>query len=149
MLTSLFTLIGGVKGVIIIALLAALGGYIALQHHHVTVAEAERDTALAQRDMAAGERDKAISAAQTNAATITKLESERDLANQALNSLQAARDTIKNSSATRSATIQKQAALPANTALAAPVLGTLIFDIQNDRIIRRGGVPVTAAVKGK
>lgn len=139
---ALFTLIGGFKGVAIIALIIALGGWIGVQKFNLSKAETARDQAIAERDMAATQRDKAIEAAKVNEKTIANLQQERDLANQALNTLQSARTTNRTNTVTREVIIQNQAGVPANQAIGAPVLGAIISEVQVDRQRRRGIVPV-------
>ena len=137
-MAALLSLIGGVKGIVIIALLLGLGSYVALQKYNLGKAETARDAAIVQRDQAGVERDKAIAAAKVNEATISRLQQEKDLVNQALNSLQAARDTNRTNTVTREVIIQNQAAVPGNAAIAAPVLGSIIEELQADRNRRRG-----------
>jgi hypothetical protein len=131
-------LIGGIKGVIIIALVLALGGWAASLKYNASKAIAERDAAIVQRDNAGIQRDKAIAAAKANEETITRLQQEKELTNQALNTLQTAKDTNRTNTVTREVIIQQQAAAPANAAIAAPVLGAIIEAVQSDRDRRRG-----------
>jgi len=150
-MAALLSLIGGVKGLVVIALLLALGSWAAVQKINLSKAETARDQAIAQRDEAAVARDKAIAAARANEQTIARLQQEKDLANQALNSLEAARNTNRTNTTTREVVIQRQAGLPANTAQAAPVLGTIVTEVQADRYRRRGITPpeIASAPAGK
>ena len=142
---ALFTLIGGFKGVAIIALIVALGGWIGVQKYNLSKAETARDQAIAERDMAATQRDKAIAAAKVNEETIARLQQERDNANQALNSLQSARNTNRSNTVTREVIIQNQAGVPANQAITAPVLGAIVAEAQADRNRRRPAPGTTGA----
>ena len=144
---AIFTLIGGFKGVAIIALIVALGGWIGVQKFNLSRAETARDQAIAERDMAAQQRDKAIAAAKVNEDTIKNLQQERDLANQALNSLQSARNTARTNTVNRETIIQSQAGVPANQAITAPVIGAIIADVQTDRLRRRGITPDATAAR--
>lgn len=137
----LWSLIGGVKGLAILALVLALGGWAANKTIQLNRAESARDQAIAQRDQAAVQRDKAIEAAKTNEQTIARLEDEKKNLNQALNSLEAARQVNRANTVTRQVTIQREAGVPANAAQAAPVLGTIIKEVQADRYRRRGITP--------
>lgn len=134
---ALFNLIGGIKGIIGIALVIALGGWVWTQKQNVKEAYLARDQAIAQRDIVASERDKAIGAAQANDATIKRLEQEKEDINNALNTLALARETNRTNTVTREVIIQNQASVPANAARAAPVLGAIIKEVQNDRVRRR------------
>lgn len=134
---AFFSLIGGIKGVGIILLVIALGGWAWTQKRNVEKAELARDQAIAQRDMAGIERDKAIAAAQINDATIKRLEQEKDDINKALNSLASAKETNRTNTVTREVIIQNQATVPANAAQTAPVLSAIIAEVQNDRVRRR------------
>ena len=134
---ALFNLIGGIKGIIGIALVIALGGWVWTQKQNVKEAYLARDQAIAQRDIVASERDKAIGAAQANDATIKRLEQEKEDINDALNNLALARETNRTNTVTREVIIQNQATVPANAARAAPVLGAIIKEVQNDRVRRR------------
>lgn len=134
---ALFNLIGGIKGIIGIALVIALGGWVWTQKQNVKEAYLARDQAIAQRDIVASERDKAIGAAQANDATIKRLEQEKEDINDALNTLALARETNRTNTVTREVIIQNQASVPANAARAAPVLGAIIKEVQNDRVRRR------------
>lgn len=138
-MAAIFELIGGFKGLAIIALVIALGGYLFVQKQHVKSAELARDQAIAQRDQAATERDKAIAVAQENALTIKRLEQEKVDINDALNKLAAAKETTRVVTVTRQELINKQADVPANKAVVAPVLSDIIASIQQDRLARRNG----------
>ncbi|WP_407308405.1 hypothetical protein [Acinetobacter sp.] len=137
-MSSFLTLIGGIKGVIFLVLTVALGGWIFTQKQHIDQALLERDKAIAQRDIVVAERDKAIDAATTNDETISRLEDEKRDINFALNSLAAAKDNNRSNTVTREIIIQNQAAIAANAAQAAPVLSSIITEVQNDRTRRRG-----------
>jgi FtsZ-interacting cell division protein ZipA len=137
-------LIGGIKGIAVILLIVAVGAWAFTQKRNVEKAELARDQAIAERDQAAVQRDKAIEAARVNEQTIARLEQEKELANFALNTLQQARDSNRTNTVTREVIIQNQASVPANAAQAAPVLGSIIEEIQADRN-RRRGVPATTA----
>lgn len=134
---AFLSFIGGIKGVAIIILLVALGGWAFTQKRNVEKAELARDQAIAQRDMAGIERDKAINAARVNADTITRLEQEKRDINEALNSLAQAKEKNATNTVTREVIIQNQASVPANSAQAAPVLGSIIDEVQKDRVRRR------------
>ena len=150
-MAAFLSLIGGVKGLVVIALLLALGSWAAVQKINLNKAEAARDTAIAQRDEAAVARDKAIAAAKANEATITRLQQEKELTNQALNTLQAAKNTNKANTGARETIILSGAGLPANSAVAAPVLGAIVSEVQADRYSRRGITPpvIASAPAGK
>jgi len=136
-MAAFLSLIGGIRGIAVIALLLALGGWAFTQKRHVEQAELARDQAIAQRDQAAVERDKAIAAAQVNDATIKRLEQEKKDINDALNTLASAKETNRENTVTREVIIQNQANVPANSAQAAPVLGSIIAEVQADRVRRR------------
>lgn len=136
-MTAFFSLIGGFKGIAIILLIAALGGYVYVQKRNVEKAELARDQAIAQRDSVVVERDKAIAAARTNAETIDRLQVEKDDINTALNNLAAAQVANRNTTVKRQNTINSQAAVPANAAQVAPTVGDTIDDIQQARAVRR------------
>lgn len=141
MLAGIWSLIGGLKGAAIIAAIIALCAWIGTQQVSLSRAQAARDTAIAQRDAAAGERDKAIETALKNETTIKELRDEKDLINTALNGLRAAQTTNRNNTVTREVVIQRESSLPANIAQAAPVLRTIISEVQVDRYRRRGITP--------
>ena len=101
-------------------------------------AELARDQAIAQRDLAGVERDKAISAANASNETVLRLEQDKRDINLALNTLAAAQSANRENTVTREVIIQSQANVPANAAQAAPVLGAIIAEVQNDRVRRRG-----------
>ena len=134
---AFFNLIGGIKGIAIILLIAALGGYVYVQKRNVEKAELARDQAIAQRDSVVVERDKAIAAARTNADTIDRLQEEKADINTALNNLAAAQVANRNTTVKRQTTINSQAAVPANAAQVAPTVGDTIDDIQQSRAARR------------
>ena len=136
-MTGLFNLIGGIKGIAIILLIVALGGYVYVQKRNVEKAELARDQAIAQRDSVAVERDKAIAAAKTNADTIDRLQEEKADINTALNNLAAAQVVNRNTTVKRQTTINSQASVPANAAQVAPTVGDTIDDIQRARLARR------------
>ena len=136
-MTAFFNLIGGIKGIAIILLIAALGGYVYVQKRNVEKAELARDQAIAQRDSVAVERDKAIAAAKTNAETIDRLQEEKADINTALNNLAAAQVANRNTTVKRQTTINSQASIPANAAQVAPTVGDTIDDIQRARAARR------------
>lgn len=136
-MTTFLSLIGGVKGIIIILIVAALGLWAYNLKSTATKAVLERDQAITQRDAIATERDKAITAARTNAETVTKLEQEKSDVNLALNTLAAAQQVNGTNTVTREVVIQNQAAIPANSAIAAPVLSDIITEVQTDRVRRR------------
>lgn len=137
-MTAFLNLIGGLKGLAIIALIIAVGGWAFVQKRNVEKAELARDQAITQRDAAAIERDKAIEAARVNEQTINLLNQEKELTNNALNTLQGILATNRTNTVTREVVIQGQAGVPSNAAVAAPILGTIINEIQADRSRRRG-----------
>lgn len=145
MWTAVWSLIGGIKGAAIIAVILAIGAWAAVQKISLSKAEAARDQAIVQRDQAGIERDKAITAAQANAVTIKNLEQEKALTNQALNSLRDAQVSNRANNVTREVIIQREAGVPANAAAAAPVLGTIVTEVQADRYRRRGITPPVIA----
>lgn len=134
---GIFRLLGGIKGIGMILLIIAIGGWAFTQKRNVTKAELARDQAIVQRDMAGIERDKAITAARTNAETVTRLEQEKKDINDALNKLALAKEANRTNTVTREVIIQNQASVPANAAQAAPVLGAIIDEVQRDRTRRR------------
>lgn len=134
---GLFSFLGGIKGIALIVLVLAVGGWVWNQKNNLDKAILERDTAIAQRDMVAVERDKAIAAARTNAETIARLEEDKRNVNEALNNLARARETNAQNTVTREVIIQNQATVPANASRAAPVLGAIVSEIQTDRDRRR------------
>lgn len=135
---AIFGLLGGIKGMVMIALVIAALGWVAVQRSNVQKANLARDQAIVQRDMAGQQRDRAIAVARENAETITRLEEEKNLVNAALNTLQANQEQNRASSVTRELIIQQQESLPTNIGAAAPVLGDIISQIQSDRVRRRG-----------
>lgn len=137
MLKVVFDLIGGIKGLAVIALTIALAGWAWNQKRAVERAELERDQAVAQRDAAGIQRDKAIAAAKTNDETVKRLEEEKRDINNALNALAEAREGNRSNTVTREIIIQDQAGVAANSAVAAPVLGAIIAEVQTDRVRRR------------
>lgn len=137
MLKLVFDLIGGIKGVALIALTIALAGWAWNMKRDVEQAELARDQAIAQRDAAGIQRDKAIAAAKTNDETVKRLEDEKRDINSALNALAEAREGNRSNTVTREIIIQEQSGVAANSAVAAPVLGTIIAEVQDDRVRRR------------
>jgi hypothetical protein len=136
-MTNFLSLIGGVKGIIIILIVGALGLWAYNLKSTASKAVLERDQAITQRDAIATERDKAITAARTNAETVTKLEQEKSDTNLALNTLAAAQQVNSQNTITREVIIQNQSSVAANSAVAAPVLGAIVTEIQKDRVRRR------------
>lgn len=134
---AFLSLVGGIKGIVIILLVVVLGSYAYKLKHDVTVAETARDQAITQRDSAAVERDKAIAAAKTNADTIDQLQQDKADVNFALNTLASAKEKNRTNTVTREIVIQAAASDAANTAVAAPVLGAIITEVQADRDRRR------------
>lgn len=135
---AFFSFIGGIKGIVVILIVAALAGWIWNQKNNLEELKLQRDTAVAQRDIVVGERDKAIAAARENDITIRGLEAEREAVNSALNTLATAVANNRENTVTREVIIQNQASVPANAARAAPVLGAIVSAIQADRVRRRG-----------
>lgn len=135
---AFFSFIGGIKGIVVILIVAALAGWIWNQKNNLEELKLQRDTAVAQRDIVVGERDKAIAAARENDLTIKGLEAEREATNVALNTLANAVANNRENTVTREVIIQNQASVPANAARAAPVLGAIVSAIQADRVRRRG-----------
>jgi hypothetical protein len=133
---ALFSLIGGIKGVVAIVLIVALGGWIWNTKSNLEQAEAQRDTAIAQRDLVAAERDKAIEVARINQGTVDFLKQDKQDINAALNTLAQQRAENAQNTVTREVIIQSQAALPANSAITAPVIGDIISEIQIDKLTR-------------
>ena len=147
MFSTILTLIGGIKGLAVIALIIAVGSWAFVQTNKVRKAELARDEAIVQRDQTALQRDKAIEVSRVNEATISRLEQEKMLVNQALNTLQQARDTNRTNTVTREVIIQSQAGVPENAAVTAPVLGSIVVEVQADRQRRRPmAAPAAAAV---
>ena len=136
-MAAFLSLIGGIKGIGVIILLVVVGAWAYTQKHNVTEANLARDQAIVQRDQAGVERDKAIAIAKTNAETVTRLEQEKRDINDALNSLAQAKEANRGNTVTREVIIQNQASVPANSAVAAPVLGSIIAAVQDDRVRRR------------
>jgi len=137
-MAAILSLIGGVKGLFIIALVLALGTYIGVLHHKATVAETAQKVAEANAAQANADRDKAIKVAQDNAATIAALNQEKQNINDALNTLQSAKNQNASNNQTRQVIITQGASVPANQAIAAPIIGTMIHTVQADRFGRRG-----------
>lgn len=137
-MAAFLSLIGGIRGIVVILLIIAVGGWAFTQKRAVEKAELARDQAITQRDMAGIERDKAIAVARENEETIGRLEQEKADINLALNTLAAAKETNRTNTVTREVIIQNQAAVPANAAVSAPVLRSIITEVQNDRVRRRG-----------
>lgn len=137
-MAAFLEIIGGIKGIIVIIVFVAVGAWAYTQKRNYDKAILERDTAISQRDTAGAERDKAILAAKTNADTIARLEQDKLDINFALNKLAEAKETSRKNTVTREVIIQNQATIPANAAVVAPVIGTIINEIQNDRVRRRG-----------
>lgn len=135
---ALLSLIGGIRGIVFLALVLLLGGWAATLKHNADKAYAARDAAIVQRDNAAVQLERSIAAAKKNEETIARLTEEKELANEALNNLQAARVSNKTNTVTRQVVIRNQAAVPANSAVAAPVLGSIVDEVQKDRVRRRG-----------
>ena len=126
-----------IKSIIIIAIILALGAWAGTQKYNLNKAQRDLKEALVQRDTAGVARDKAIGIASTNATTISRLEREKEDLNTALNKLQENRTANRATAAVRETTIRSTSTVPANAAPAAPVLGSLIADIQTDRVRRR------------
>lgn len=141
-MAAILSLIGGVKGLVIIALVLALGAYIGVLHHEKSVAQEATKTAQAQAAQANADRDKAIKVAQDDAATIANLQQEKQNVNDALNTLQTAKNNNAASASTRQTIITSGAGIAANKATTAPVIGNMIQAVQSDRAVRRG-VPDT------
>ncbi len=137
-MAAFFKLIGGIKGIAIILLIVALGGWAYYQKTKLDDAIAAKDTAISQAQGIAAERDKAIAAARTNAETISRLEQDKADINLALNTLASAKESNRKNTVTREVIIQNQSTVPANAATVAPVIGTIINEIQLDRVRRRG-----------
>jgi hypothetical protein len=135
---AFFNLIGGVKGVIVLVLIAALGGWAWKQKHDVSVAEEARDTVVAQMKQAEKDRDAAIAVAKTNEDTINQLRDEKKAINDALNTLNTAKETARLTASARETLIQSQSSLPSSSAITAPVISSVIVEVQNDRARRRG-----------
>ena len=137
-MAAFLEIIGGIKGIIVIIVFVVVGVWAYTQKRNYDKAILERDAAISQRDTAGEERDKAILAAKTNADTIARLEQDKLDINFALNKLAEAKETSRKNTVTREVIIQNQATVPANAAIVAPVIGTIINEIQNDRVRRRG-----------
>lgn len=134
---AIFGLIGGIKGIAVIGLILLVGGWAFTQKRAVEKAELARDQAIVQRDQTARERDEAIAANKINTETIGQLEQEKADVNTALNNLAEAVERNRQTTVTREVIIQEQSTVPANAAKAAPILGTVIKNIQADRDRRR------------
>jgi hypothetical protein len=134
---AIFTLLGGIKGIAIIVLVATLGVWAFKKNSDVKNLTLQRDTAISQRDAVAVERDKAVTANAESQRTIESLQYERDLANKALNTINDNRATNRQNTVTREVIIQNQASNSVNAGAAAPVFGPLIGSIQEDRVRRR------------
>lgn len=137
-MAAFLEIIGGIKGIIVIIVFVVVGAWAYTQKRNYDKAILERDAAISQRNTAGEERDKAILAAKTNADTIARLEQDKLDINFALNKLAEAKETSRKNTVTREVIIQNQATVPANAAIVAPVIGTIINEIQNDRVRRRG-----------
>lgn len=139
----MWSLIGGIKGFIYIAIFLAVVGWAANKTYQLDKVEKARDVAISERDLAAAARDKAISVAKDNERTISILKQEKENINSALSTLETAKNNNRVVSSARASVITSSAKVPANAAIAAPVLGNLIEEIQIDRT-RRRGTPVGA-----
>ena len=140
MFAVFFKMIGGIKGVAIIAALLAVGGWAFVQKNNVKKANLARDQAIVQRDAAGVERDKAIAVARVNAATIKQLETEKKLADDSLVALDGLYKASLKRTNTREIIIREQASNPANQVGLSPVLQATVNDILADRAARRGEV---------
>lgn len=138
MVATILKLVGGIRGAILIGIILVLGGLFLWQRNAAQNAREDIETLKKEKVAVEVERDKAIEAARVNSETIDRLQQEKELINNALNTLAAAQNLNRTNAVTREVIIQREAALPANSAQAAPVLGTIITEIQTDRVRRRG-----------
>lgn len=129
-------LIGGIKGIAVIAIILALGGYVWKTKHDAGVLEQQIVTLTAQRDEAGTARDQALAANATNLEAINQLKAEKLATNTALNNLEAARVKDQVTIGTLRASIRAQASNPLNQTKLSPVLSDTIRAIQAERIKR-------------
>lgn len=134
---AFFNLIGGIKGVIYVLIIAAAAGWIYTQKAAVADAEKARDAAIAAQGQLQLQLDKAIEVSRINSETIARLEEEKADVQAALNQKDAARGKNAQNTARRNATIDSQASVDANKTPIAPVLKSVLADIQADRQARR------------
>lgn len=126
----------GIKGVAVIILLIAIGGWAGLKHFELSKTRSELEAAITERDVAAEARDKAISAAKANEETIVALQQEKAKIQEALTSLAADKKKNQQTINTLMASIRSGSSNPANQVLLSPVLRTTVDSIQKDRAAR-------------
>lgn len=137
-MSIIWSLIGGFRGAIYIAIIVFIAGWAGVQYKKLGDAETAKTQAIAERDQAAIARDRAIQAARDNEQTISRLEEEKKTLNTALSNLESARVANRQTAVVRERVIRETAKVPENAAPAAPVIGNLISEIQADRQRRRG-----------
>jgi uncharacterized protein HemX len=127
----------GFRGIAIIAVALALGGWGYYKTNQVVKVQTELATAIRDRDAAATARDKALEANKVSAATIASLKKEKADIQTALNNL--ANDRKKNQQALNelTAAINAQKADPANQVTLSPAVKMTVDTIQKQRDARR------------
>lgn len=137
---TFFKLIGGVKGLVIAAIIAAAIGWIVVQKQNLSEAIKAKDNAVSAQKFTQLQLDKAIDTAKENQLTIDKLKEEKKLVEVALQDLEKAKTVNKQTVAKTNKKIDEQAALPANQTPISPVLKSVITDVQNERTLRRNTI---------
>lgn len=133
-----FNLIGGTKGVIIIALFLAVGGWAGFKTLQVSRAETKAKEAIEERDLAAMARDKAVAVNDANLKTIQQMNQEKELIQTSLNNLEEQRKKDSVNIGKLSDIISRGKSNPANQVGLSPVVQDVILQIQNDRAARAG-----------
>jgi hypothetical protein len=126
----------GVKGVAILVLLLALGGWAAYKTYQVSSAQAEAVAAKAERDEAATARDEALKVNTANQLAISQLQKEKADIQVALTNLDADRKKNQKVINDLSAVIRTMATDPANKVQLSPVLQATVDTIQKQRTAR-------------
>lgn len=129
-----FNLIGGAKGILVLAILVALSGYIWKIKHDATLIQTELEKVTQQRDNAALARDEAVSANKTNQKVIAELQNEKNLIQDSLDNLKSNTTIVNNKTAKIKDNIKKQELTPENNQLLSPVLKDTINQIQANRV---------------
>lgn len=126
----------GLKGIVIIVAILALGGWAGFNHFKISSAVAARDQAIADRDQAAIARDKAIDANKVTQDTIDRLTKEKADVQTALNNLDIDRRKNQKVINDLSTVIRSMATDPANKVQLSPVLQKTVDEIQRQRVAR-------------
>jgi ribonuclease D len=133
-------LIGGIKTLIGIIILVALGGYIFILHRDINKAEARVVEVTQQRDDAGRARDAAISANAISDATITQLLQEKTDIQNSLDNLKLTRQKDQAVLTQLRASIKAQSTVPENKVPVSPVVSDTIAKIQLERTKRMSPV---------